>query len=239
MTLLITGATGVLGSELASLLPEALHPSHQELDVRDADAVEGYIKTKVVDAVIHCAALTSVRFCQSNEGEAMMTNVYGTRNLVQALKKTRETFLCYVSTACVFPGDDPSKFYSEDDEPRPCNTYGRTKFLGECEALALRQALIVRTNFVQRGKWKYAKAFTDRFSNYLYADQVAKAIAELHQKRETGIRHVYGDKRNSMFELARLSDSTVEPMTMRDYEGPPLTVNMCLTSKVLPPIHLE
>jgi len=235
--LLITGASGTLGGEFARLLPDALTPTHQQLDVTNRDVVLSYVREKRVHTVIHCAALTSVRLCETNRAHAFGTNVSGTRNLVDALSRfAPKPYFIYVSTACVFPGDEPARFYSEDDIPYPCNFYGLTKLLGEYEARRLPGSLIIRTNFAGRGKWKYPSAFTDRFGTYLYVDEVARAITKLIHADTRGCVHVCGDRSMSMYDFARIGTPDVKPMILKDYLGPPVTVNMCLTSNRIPPV---
>ena len=47
----------------------------------------------------------------------------------------------------------------------------------------------------------------------------------------TGIVHVVGDKKISMYELAKLTTPEIQPMTMNDYTGPRLTIDMSLDTK--------
>lgn len=229
-----------MGGELKGLFPRALTPSHRELDITDSEGAQRYVRENVVETVIHCAALTSVRHCEMNRAEAFATNVQGTRNLCEALLHNNKIgYFIYVSTACVFPGDDPEHYYSEDDIAYPKNFYGLTKLLGECvvSETARRYGgapMIIRTNFVKRGKWKYRSAFVDRFGTYLYADQVAGEIKKIIGVNMRGLVHICGDTRMSMYELARIGDPEVKSMTLKNYEGPPVTVNMCLTSKKIP-----
>lgn len=243
--LLITGASGTLGREIARLMPEALTPSRAELDLTRRDAILNYVVSNKVEAVIHCAALTSVTMCETNRIQAFQTNVNGTMNILDALSSHRpHGYFIYVSTACVFPGDELTRFYSEEDLPYPKNFYGTTKLLAEY-SIAERartsdlEALIIRTNFAGRGKWKHPSAFTDRFGTYLHADQVAKVMTELMHARTKGCVHVCGDRRMSMYDFARIEDPGVKPMTLNDYHGPPVTVNMCLTSNKIPLVHFE
>lgn len=224
---LITGGSGILGRELRRLFPAARVPSRSELDITNAANVMGYFSERNVDTVIHCAALTSVRTCEEDRKLAWNTNVLGTRNLVMALESG---YFVYISTACVFPGDDPGHCCSEDDIPYPKNFYGLTKLLGEREVAGV-DNMVVRTNFVSRHEWKYPRAFVDRYGTYLFADQVAMKIKELVRARTAGVVHVCGNRRISMYELAKMVNRNVLPMTLDEYDGPPLTVNMCLTSR--------
>jgi len=226
------------------VFPNGLSPTHESLDITNKDATAHYLRKESIDTVLHCAALTNIRYCEEHREEAFNVNVNGTRFLLEALESSSvdRPYFVYVSTACVFPGDLPDKYYSEEDVPYPKNFYAVTKLFGECISNSLSkrlEVLVVRTNFIERMKWPYPKAFTDRFATYLYSDQVAKAIKGLVDTRTAGLVHVCGDKRMNMFNFAKLTDPEVKPMTLQDYNGPPLTVNMSLTSNKIPLIHFE
>lgn len=240
MTILITGASGVLGRELKRLIPEALAPSSIELNVSSRLSISHFITRHRPDMTIHCAAKTSIRWCEENRTQAWSVNTLGVKHLTLALEKyAKKPYFVYISTACVFPGDDLNKFYEEDDLRYPSNFYGLTKTFGEYFAEKVKRALIIRTNFARRGPWNYPSAFTDRYGTYLYPDQVAQAVTQLMQKQETGVFHVCGDRRMSMYEFAKLADKVVKPMTLKDYVGPPLTINMCLKSTKIAPVHFQ
>ena len=50
-----------------------------------------------------------------------------------------------------------------------------------------------------------------------------------HQtSRLQDIIHIVGDSKISMFELAKKLSPDVEPMTLNDYDGPPLPMDMSL-----------
>lgn len=230
--ILITGASGKLGREIARLLPEALAPSHAELDITDFGAVSDYLWKNRIETIIHCAALTSVRFCEENKDYAYRVNVEGTFHLCHP-----DIYLIYISTACVFPGNQLEKYYTEGDFPDPCNYYGFTKMEAEAFVRAQGNSLIVRTNFAPRGKWPYPQAFTDRYGTYLYADQVAQKLVSSLEYKPRGVIHICGDRRFSMYEFARLGDPDVQPITLKDYRGPHLTQNMCLASEREGTVH--
>ena len=245
MPTLVTGASGTLGRAFAALLPDALTPSSAEMDVRSEARVLEYVSDNRVDRVIHCAALTSLRECEEHPWEAYRTNVLGTKNLCDALSFcASEPYLVYISTACVFDGHDLDAVYVETDVARPTNYYGLSKLLAEhviqgwSRATAGPRGLVARTNFAERGRWKYPAAFTDRFGTYLYPDQVAARVHALMAEGMTGIVHVCGERRLSMFEFARLADASVLETTMGEYDGPPLTVNMSLGSERIAPLSL-
>jgi dTDP-4-dehydrorhamnose reductase len=225
--IMITGGSGKLGKALVALFPVSLHPTHKELELAERDAVFDYIMRNMPDAIIHTAALTGVRECEDDKRKAWSSNVLGTENLVDAcLEYNQKTYFVYISTACVFDGH--RSFYTEEDIPYPENFYALTKLLGEFVVKKLPNYLIVRTNFVAKEKWRFPKAFIDRFGTYLFADDVARGIKDVIQAKLTGVVHVCGDKKLSMFELARLTTPDVQPMTLNEYNGPRLTIDMTL-----------
>jgi len=230
MTLLLTGVTGTLGSDLKKLFPEAISPSHSKFDICDKPKVDEFFKNNQIDLVIHTAALTTVRGCEEDKILATKINVEGTKNLVDGLFHSNpDGYFVYISTACVFDGD--SGMYNETSIPSPKNFYSSTKLLGEYELKKLKRTLVIRTNFTGRKKWPYPKAFTDRFGTYLFSDQVAKGIKEVIEDNLDGIVHIVGEKRISMFELAKYTTNDIEPMTVDEYSGPDLTIDMSLDTK--------
>ena len=120
--------------------------------------------------------------------------------------------------------------YSEKSIPNPANFYALTKLIGETIVQLLPNHLIIRTNFVARKKWPYEKAFTDRYGTYLFADDVAAGIKEIFESKQKEIIHLVGDKIYSMYDLAKITTPDVKPMTLQDYSGPHLTINMTLDS---------
>jgi dTDP-4-dehydrorhamnose reductase len=225
--MLITGGSGKLGTTLVRLFPHSLHPTHEQLDLSDKEAVFKYIALNQPNIVVHAAALTGVRDCEEDKPKAWKSNVLGTENLVDAfLKHGINVCFVYVSTACVFDGH--RGFYTEEDIPYPENFYALTKLLGEFEVKKLPNYLIIRTNFVAKEKWRFPKAFADRYGTYLFAEDVARGIDDVIKAGLQGIVHICGDRKMSMLELARLTTPNVQPMTMSEYNGPRLTIDMTL-----------
>ena len=231
MVVLITGGAGSLGIELQKVFSENISPTHKELDITNKEQVKKIFRQNKIDTVIHTAAITKVRKCEDDKQLAWNVNVEGTKNLIDEIihSKLNINFV-YVSTACVFDGH--SEMYTEKSIPYPENFYSLTKLLGEFEVNQLPNATIIRTNFVPRKPWPYEKAFTDRFGTYLFADQVANGIQDVIKEKVTGIVHIVGDRRMSIFELAKMTTPQIEPMTINDYSGPRLTMDMSLDTKI-------
>ena len=230
MSVLITGGSGILGTELKKVFPNAITPTHKELDICDKNSVFDFFKKEDIELVIHAAAATKIRFCEENKNLAMNTNVKGTKNLVDAIIELKKNArFIYISTACVFDGH--SGMYKESSIPYPENFYALTKLLGEYEVKKIKNHLIVRTNFVSKQKWPYPKAFTDRFGTYLFANQVAEGLKDVEKSNLEGFVHIVGNKKISMFELAKMTTPEILPMTIKEYSGSRLTIDMTLHTK--------
>ena len=230
MKSLITGGSGILGTELKKFFPDSLYPSHSELDITNHEMVFDYFSKNEFDSIIHVAAMTSVRQCESEKKLSWDTNVVGTKNLVDATTEFRSNSkFIYLSTACVFDGHDG--MYKESSIPSPENFYALTKLIGEQQIKNLKNYLIIRTNFVGKQKWMYPKAFTDRFGTYLFAENVASGIKEIFDDNIEGTIHIVGDKKLSMYDLAKITTPSIKPMTIDEYQGPPLTMDMSLDTE--------
>jgi dTDP-4-dehydrorhamnose reductase len=197
-----------------------------------------YFSKNEFDSIIHTAAMASVRQCESEKKLSWDTNVIGTKNLVDAaIKFNPNSKFSYVSTACVFDGH--VGMYKESSIPYPENFYALTKLIGEQFVKNLKNHIIIRTNFKGKQKWPYPKAFTDRFGTYLFADQVALGINDIIKENIQGVVHIVGKKKISMFELAQLTTPDIKPMTLEDYSGPNLTIDMSLDSEVWKKYDIE
>lgn len=140
-TILVTGGTGSIGSEVVRQLlqqkPKAIrilsrdeHKQYlfqQELgpqampivryllgDIRDYARLVRALEG--VDYVFHCAAYKHVPFCEYNSFEAVKTNVIGTQNLVDAAIAQGVSRVLLIST---------------DKAASPSNVMGATKLLAE------------------------------------------------------------------------------------------------------------
>ena len=233
MTLVITGGSGTLGRAMRAIRPDALAPSRSEMDVTDRAAVRAFLSAHPPSSIIHAAALTSMSRCEAEKELANRTNVQATEELLRIAREVSPgCYFLFISSAGVFRGDAGG--YDEDSptsEDQPVNHYGLTKLRAERAVLASENTCVVRTNFVKRGAWPHERAFTDRFGTFLHESGAAKAILEVHDARLTGIVHVVGNERLSLFELARRSSPAVLPMTASDHRGPPLTMDMTLLTK--------
>jgi dTDP-4-dehydrorhamnose reductase len=152
MRILVTGAAGMLGSDVCRAATAAGHEllarSRDQLDVCDRDAVMRALKGTRPDAVINCAAYTNVDAAESEPDAAAAANATGPANLAAATAATG-AWLMHVSTDYVFDGTKTTP-YLESDATGPRSVYGSTKLLGErAVTLAAPQShTIVRTSWL-------------------------------------------------------------------------------------------
>ena len=142
MKILITGAGGMLGTDLAECfsdfaqvtglgLWEAPHLKipYGRCDLRQAGALDRIVDEGKPDFVFHAAAMTHVDACESEPLEAHSKNVMATERVIRACKAVK-AFLIFFSTDYVFDGEKQGE-YKEDDPVNPLNIYGRTKLEAE------------------------------------------------------------------------------------------------------------
>jgi UDP-N-acetylglucosamine 4,6-dehydratase len=167
-TILVTGGTGSFGRKFTEIVLRECNPkkliifSRDELkqhemrqvysdagtsriryfigDVRNVERLRRAMHD--VDIVVHAAALKQVPACEYNPIEAILTNVMGSKNVIDAALDCRVKKVLFVST---------------DKAVNPVNLYGATKLCAE--------KLIVQSN-------AYSGTFGTRFSCVRYGNVV-------------------------------------------------------------------
>ncbi len=142
--ILITGASGLLGSGLIKTRPKDFelilvcyekrnnykHPKvkNLSLDITNKNDVLEKVSKEKPNVIIHAASLGNVDLCEKEKEKARKVNVEGTENVIEAAKKIRSKIV-FTSTNAVFNGQKAP--YREEDKPSPLNYYGKTKYQGE------------------------------------------------------------------------------------------------------------
>jgi len=148
---LVTGARGMLGSDLVEALfgRDVTLFGRSDLDVTDRDAVFAAVQGH--DVVINAAAYTAVDAAETDEEAALAVNGTAVGLLAEAAASVGATFVT-ISTDYVFAGD-ATQPYAEDEPRDPLNAYGRTKAAGEEAALAAHPD----GTYVVRTAWLYGR----------------------------------------------------------------------------------
>ncbi len=151
MKVLLTGADGMLGSDLSPVLEnagyEVFETNKKQMDIIDSECVSDIISEIKPDIVIHCAAYTNVDRAEVDYENAYKINVVGTENVANAANNIG-AICVYISTDYVFDGKKNTP-YTILDKPHPINNYGLTKLKGE-EAVQKKctKYQIVRTSWL-------------------------------------------------------------------------------------------
>lgn len=157
MRVLVTGAKGMLGTDLCDVLRGAGHeplPTDVRgedlaatMDITDLDSTRATLGRLVPDAVIHCAAYTNVDQAEREPDAAYRLNALGSWVVASACAE-RGVPICAISTDFVFDGTNDAP-YVEFDAPNPLGVYGASKLAGEtCVRQAAPKHWIVRTSWL-------------------------------------------------------------------------------------------
>lgn len=147
MKILVTGANGLLGQKLVSLIVERneheliatgrgenRNTLYQEkytyaaLDVADEASVQEVFDKYQPQVVIHTAAMTNVDQCEDEQEACWQLNVLAVEYLIKACAKYN-CFLLHLSTDFIFDGADGP--YDEDAVANPVSYYGESKLASE------------------------------------------------------------------------------------------------------------
>jgi dTDP-4-dehydrorhamnose reductase len=243
---LVTGASGMLGRELAAVLRRDGEPvtgfSRPDLDITDEAAVRAAVRASRPDVVVNCGAWTAVDDAEAHEDAAMLVNGRAAEYLAAACAASGSR-LIQLSTDYVFSGDARHP-YAEHDPPAPRTAYGRTKLAGERAVLGL----LPETGYVVRTAWLYG-AYGRNFVRTMItmererrevrvvgdqrgqptwtADVAAQLRALIGAQAPAGIYHATSSGEATWFTLAQevfrllgADPARVKPVTSREYVRP-------------------
>jgi dTDP-4-dehydrorhamnose reductase len=232
MRLLVTGASGQLGSYLlreclrrgetviawsgrrqGELFGCPLHP----IELAEADAVASAFRDARPDAVVHTAALAGVSDCQRQPKRAEQINAQASTLLAELADRAKVPFL-HISTDMVFDGEHAP--YREGDAVAPLSVYGRTKAEAERAILAYPRAAVVRLpllfgptllggpNFFDQQVSALRQGhrlclFRDEWRTPLSLAVAAQALLALLDDGTVGLLHVGGPERLSRLEMGQ------------------------------------
>ncbi len=243
-TILITGAGGQLGCELARLLPahgEVTALDRAQLDLGDVGAIRDIVGAIRPRLIVNAAAYTAVDQAEGEPDVAEAINARGPAVLAEEARRLGAV-LIHFSTDYVFDGR-ASTPYVEEAPTGPLNAYGRSKLHGEQAVAASGAAAItLRTSWVyaRRGRnflltmqrlsaqRDELRVVADQFGVPNWSRQLAEATAALlaggvaELAARSGLFHLSAQGQASWFEFAQaiLGDAAparLVPITSADY----------------------
>jgi len=229
MKLLITGASGLLGINLAM---EAMR-EHEVIgvdrgklksapfqvlkaDLFHRNAIDSILDSAQPDALINCAALANLEECEEYPDRARILNAEIPGELAIACERRNIRFF-HLSTDAVFDGTKEG-VYTEEDEPNPQGAYAQTKLDGERAVLkANSQAVIARVNFYgwslggkrslgeffvnNLSEGKYVNGFTDVIFCPMLVNDTARLLLEMLANGLSGLYHAVGAQAMSKYQF--------------------------------------
>ena len=207
MRVLVTGAEGQLGRDICLTLAkrnvEYKGTTRNDFDITNSASVISNIKSFKPDAVIHCAAYTSVDKAEEEIEYCFAVNVGGTENVVRACQIVGAKMI-YISSDYVFSGKG-DYYYNTNDPTEPINIYGKSKLDGENVVKSLLcRYFIIRTSWVfgkngrnfikaileRAKKDKEIKVVCDQIGSPTYTVDLSELLCEMVDTDEYGIYHV-------------------------------------------------
>ena len=225
---LIVGASGQVGHHLVLAAERRElewhgtfhchpHARFRELDVRDALAVAGMVRSIKPGYILAPAAAAQVDRCELEAQSAYQVNVRGMGYLVDAANEVGATIVSF-SSDYVFDGIDGP--YSEIAATNPISQYGLQKLAAEHLVMQrARESLIVRTTVVY-GEEPQGKNFvyrllsglrrgtevavpSDQIGTPTYAPALSEAVFDLLAAGMRGVINIAGPDLVARDELAR------------------------------------
>ncbi len=194
MRVLVTGAGGQVGGEVARLLEgrvEVAAHDRASLDLEKPDDIRWCVRDARPDVIVNAGAYTAVDRAESDKQRAWAVNAVAPGILGEEAKRAGALLIHY-STDYVFDGE-LDRPYVETDRTNPLGVYGSTKLEGEHAVAASGcRHLILRTS------WVYAP----RGKNFM--------LTMLRFASERDTLRIVDDQRGAPTSAAQLARATLE-----------------------------
>ena len=229
LTVLITGANGLLGQSLRTLfelnsftviatslgLDRLASHGHTycELDLNSYHNCSEILHKYKPSIIINTAAMTNVDECEKNQKKCISINAHSIENFIPYVQQYNAHFI-QISTDMVFDGKKGN--YNEDDICEPVNFYGFSKLEAEQMILkSMQRYTILRTsllydvrgdNFLTRMKYKlmnrvHLDVVDDQYRTPTYVANLATAILQVAEHFKYGIYHISSGEKLSIFDI--------------------------------------
>lgn len=167
MKVLVTGATGMLGTSLVHHLRTSKYEvcthgltgeSDFNCDLTNFEEVKKLIDLVKPQFIYNLVALTNVDECENKIDLAFRINVLTIENISSVLASNNlPVHLIHLSTDMVYD----SNLLSEESDVKISNIYSLTKYASELAALRFEKSVVLRVNFFGKSRVKDRLSFTD------------------------------------------------------------------------------
>jgi len=132
----VAGANGMLGTTLQNitntenflLTDKETSNNITYCDIRDLENTTQIIKEYQPDIILNFAALVDLEYCEKEKDDCYLTNTLAAIHLFNLAKDLNIPYV-FISTAGIFGND--KELYTEEDQPHPLSTYGKSKYYVE------------------------------------------------------------------------------------------------------------
>ena len=246
MKVLVTGASGQLGTDVCKVLTDSqlIRLTHKDIEIGDMDSVKQAFNKYKPDIIVNTAAYVRVDDCEDEKEKAFQVNALGARN-VAVVAQELGARLVHISTDYVFGGEVGPRTtpYTEFDTPIPLSIYGKSKLAGEnlVRHFCLRHFIVRASglfgvagssgkggNFIETmlrltRERDELKVVNDQVFSPTYTRDLAQKIAQLITTEYYGIFHITNKGACSWYEFtAEILElacikTTVVPITSDQY----------------------
>jgi dTDP-4-dehydrorhamnose reductase len=243
MKIFLTGASGILGSDIENQLKQDNHEvlafNSSNIDLGNFPGVKNKMNDFKPDMVVHSAAMTNVDLCEDNKNAAILTNIIGSKNIAMAASRLNAKIV-YISSCGVY-GSGKTAPYNELDNTNPQTYHHYTKLEGEKRVkehnnnfLVIRPGWLFggtvyhKKNFVEARRKEATKSALissamDKIGSPTYTGDLAKQIIFLINQDLVGTFNVVNEGCASRFEyvaeIVKLLglDTRVEPVNSNSF----------------------
>jgi dTDP-4-dehydrorhamnose reductase len=200
--ILVTGATGQLGSQLKVLSEsysqfEWVFADRTQVSLDNLSILKNQLEGIQPNIILNCGAYTAVDKAETQPELAEIVNHQAVK-IIAKYASDNKAKLMHISTDYVFDGTSEVAL-TEEAKTKPINVYGATKRAGELAAIAVNpDAIIIRTsgvyskfgnNFVKTMKRLLQERDTisvvnDQIGSPTYAADLAKAMMDIVTAQE-------------------------------------------------------
>lgn len=220
METIITGGLGYVARRLTPMLqnPTILDCRDEPIDFPynyiQHDITKPLQKLKLIDAVIHLAAITGNEDCSKNPVKARKVNVEGTRNMLEFCRKNDVEQFVFASTCGIYRSKNPIYMNTKYQGEQLCKEYTENYGL---KTSILRFANIYGPGFLYKKKLTVIHKFVLQalldypltvvgnglqLRDFVYVDDVCQAILYALEHKTSGIRYVGWNDNISIGDLA-------------------------------------
>lgn len=178
MNILITGASGQLGSSIKYVSKDYKNLNFfftdiNELNILKYENIYFYVKKNNIDALVNCAAYTNVEQAEIEIKKCNLLNHLAVENIARVCSETNIK-LIHISTDYVFEGNVNKKL-KENDETNPKSVYGKSKLKGELAIKKInpKKSIVIRTSWLYS---QFGKNFIKTLNNLSFKKKEIKLV---------------------------------------------------------------